>query len=268
MATPIGNLADKSSRMLSVLSSVDIIVAENPRHTHKLLLDHEVDCEWVKVADATEKKVTNDIFFRIQEGANVALVSDAGTPLVSDPGYRLVRMCREGGVEISPVPGPCAAIAALSVSGMPVHQFKFIGFLSSQSGTRQRQIHQLQWSQVTTILYESPHRIAKLVLELSDILGQDREVFFIREMTKQYEESFFGTASALCDFIHQKKSRLRGEMVVIISPAQELIDLGPLERMAMPCYRVLGLSKASEMLSHGLGLKKRFVYDFIKKKIQ
>lgn len=267
VATPMGNLGDASVRMLSVLSDVDVIVAENPRHTKKLFGDTDVKCEWVKIADATEKRVSASIVERIQQGVVVALVSDAGTPLVSDPGYRLVRLCRERGLDVSPVPGPCAAISALSVSGMPVHEFKFIGFLSSQPGSRKKQINKIKTSSITTIFYESPHRIAKVVCELRDILGADREVFFIREMTKRFEESFFGSADELCGFVDRKGAQLKGEMVLVVSPSEEPVSLGPLDRMALPCYRLLGLSGSSELLADGLGLKKRFVYDFIKKKI-
>ena len=263
VATPIGHLDDFSIRAKSVLSMVDVIVAEDPRYSKKSIEVTLESVEWVRIADALEKSVATKLIDLLQAGKNVALISDAGTPLISDPGYRLVRACRESNINVTPIPGPCAAIAALSVSGMSCHSFKFLGFMPSSSTARNHQLKIVKESPVTTILYESPHRIHKLGSDFKDRLSSNREVFFIREMTKRFEESYFGDVEGF-DLFLKSRENLKGEMVVIVGPSNTSEGITMLEKMAMPLAELVGVNKASALLAKGLGLKKNQVYDFIK----
>ena len=263
VATPIGHLEDFSHRAKNILAMVDVIVAEDPRYSKKIIEQTSEDVKWVRIADALEKSVAVKLIDLLKVGKNVALISDAGTPLISDPGYRLVRACRESNIKVVPIPGPCAAIAALSVSGISCHSFKFLGFMPSSSSARNHQLKIIKESPVTTILYESPHRIHKLGSDFKNKLSLSREVFFIREMTKKFEESYFGNVEGFDSFLKSKEN-LKGEMVVIIGPSVVSANFTLLEKMAKPLADLVGVNKASALLAQGLGLRKKEVYNFIK----
>lgn len=219
VATPIGNLADISERAKEILSEVDAILAEDTRHTGKLLAHLGVKTKMVSYHDHNEKGRVPEIIERLKQGEKMALVSDAGTPCISDPGYRIVHACREEGVSVSTAPGPNAALAALSISGLPTDRFTFEGFLPPKGAKRTKRIEKILASDCTSIVYESTHKIQKLVDEVAQ-LDPERKLFIARELTKMYEETLHGTASEIAKQISERKG-LKGEIVVIFERVSE-----------------------------------------------
>jgi 16S rRNA (cytidine1402-2'-O)-methyltransferase len=216
VATPIGNLEDITLRAMRILKEADIIAAEDTRHTRKLLARHEIGGKkLVSYHDHNKEHQTPGLLEQILNGENVALVSDAGTPGISDPGYYLVRRAIEAGIRVVPIPGPSALTAALSSSGLPTDRFTFEGFLPVKSGRRRRRLEELASEPRTLILYESPYRVEKLLTEIEDVMG-DRKVVLARELTKIYEEFLRGTPREVADCMKGKKTR--GEFVVLIAP--------------------------------------------------
>ena len=187
IATPIGNLDDVSRRAAELLGSADVILSEDTRHTSKLLQRYNIRRPMEAYHDFNEAAKAEALIDRLRSGQNIAIVSDAGTPTVSDPGYRLVRLCRQQEIPVIPIPGPCAAIAALSVSGLPTDEFWFVGFLPSRTEARRRKIESLKTIACTLVFYEAPRRVRSTLRDMCEILG-DREVFVGREMTKLHEE--------------------------------------------------------------------------------
>jgi 16S rRNA (cytidine1402-2'-O)-methyltransferase len=219
VATPIGNLEDLSSRAVEVLSSVAGIAAEDTRRTRKLLSRYSARTPLLSYHEHNETKAARRIVDRISEGADVALVSDAGTPLVSDPGYRIVSLCVREGIEVVAVPGPAAVTAALSVAGLPPHPFYFAGFLPRKQSARRKALRSLVDLPCTTVYYESPHRVEKCLLDMLDVLG-DRPAALARELTKVHEEVVRGSLSELA--ARAGESPLRGEMVILVAgPGRE-----------------------------------------------
>ena len=192
VATPIGNLEDITLRALKVLREVDLIAAEDTRHTRKLLERYEIEKRMVSYHEHNERERAERIVEELKSGKNVALVSDSGTPAISDPGYVLIRRCVEEGIDVVPIPGPSAFLAALSVSGLPVHRFIFEGFLPYKSGRRRNRLRRLAEEEGTIIFYESPHRLSKTLSDMLEILG-NRRVVIARELTKVHEEIFRGS---------------------------------------------------------------------------
>lgn len=217
VATPIGNLADISTRAISILSSVDYIACEDTRVTSKLLAHLQLRIPLLPYHDKNESQQMPKLLCLLEEGKSVALVSDAGTPCISDPGFRIVRECRKNNVHVVPIPGPSAAIAALSVSGFPSNGFLFAGFLPPKSSARCRFFQEYADFPFSIILYESSHRIEKCLYDLHQILGDDRYVFLARELTKLHETFLVGPlATLLQNFDNQSH---KGEFTLIISPA-------------------------------------------------
>jgi 16S rRNA (cytidine1402-2'-O)-methyltransferase len=216
VATPIGNLEDITLRALRILKEVDVIYAEDTRVTKKLLSKYEIDIPIKRLDAHTEEKSSAEIIVRLQNGETVAYVSDAGTPTISDPGYRLVRTVRESGYKIEAVPGPAAVTAALSISGVPADEFTFLGFLPHKKG-RQTALKEIADSKRTTILFESKHRILKLIEEFDEYVP-DRKVYVARELTKMHEEVLFGSAREIKEILENDPQKQKGEFVVIIEP--------------------------------------------------
>ncbi len=215
VATPIGNLEDITLRALRVLREADVILAEDTRRIRKLLAAHGIPSPQVwSFFEGNEERKIPAVLALLQEGKRVALVSDAGTPTLSDPGFRLVRAAREAGVPVFPVPGPSAAVAALSVSGLPTDRFVFEGFLPRTRGKRRKRLEALADESRTVVLFASVHRIAKELQEMLEVLG-DRRVFIAREMTKVHEEHFYGRLSEAVSWVAGKK----GEFVVVLHGA-------------------------------------------------
>ena len=211
VATPIGNLSDISARALEALRNADIIACEDTRQTLKLLNHFGIQKTLVSYHDFNEEKKAAELGGRIREGLTVALVSDAGTPGISDPGYRLVRYCREQDLNIVSIPGPNAAVTALAASGLPSDEFFFVGFLPSKKTARREKLEILRSLAATLIFYEAPHRIQGTLIDLLEILG-DREACVVRELTKLHEEFLFGKLSSI-----QGKVKERGEFVIVVS---------------------------------------------------
>jgi len=239
VATPIGNLEDLAPRARRVLGDVDLIAAEDTRHSGHLLARLGLSVPMISLHEHNEVARVPGLVERMQQGQHVALVSDAGTPLLSDPGFRLVRACREAGLQVLPVPGPGAALAALSVAGLPSDRFCFEGFLPASGAARRERLAVLLAQPVTTICFESAHRISATVVDLAG-LEPGREVFLAREMTKQFEEHFFGQAGALPGWLAADPNRTRGEFVLVIAPHRRSQDSESEAQLDESAERVLG----------------------------
>ena len=216
VATPIGNLEDITVRALRVLRECDVVAAEDTRHSGQLLKHFGIAKPLLSYFQFNEAKRTEEILERLQRGEKVALVTDAGTPGISDPGERVVKAAIAAGFRVEPIPGPCALVAALTASGLPTEEFHFLGFLPHKSGQRRKQLEALRPVSGTLAFYESPHRIVKLLGELNDIFP-DRQIVLARELTKKFEEFLRGKPAELVGLA--EKRTLKGEFVVLVSPA-------------------------------------------------
>lgn len=221
VATPIGNLGDLSPRALETLRSVDAIAAEDTRHTQKLLAAFGARGTLIALHDHNEAAQSAQLVARMLAGDDIALVSDAGTPLISDPGFRLVRAAREAGIEVTPVPGACAAIAALSVAGMASDRFVFEGFLPNKAAARRERLEALAAEPRTLIFYESSHRIAATLDDAAAAIGPQRRAVLARELTKRFETVLDGTFPQLVERLAQDADQHRGEFVLIVEGAPE-----------------------------------------------
>lgn len=265
VATPIGNLEDLSQRALDTLRNVDIIAAEDTRHSKKLLTYYNISRPLVSCHDHNEDKKAASFIEKIRKGLNIALISDAGTPLVSDPGYRLVKAAHEQGVSVVPIPGACAAIAALSAAGLPSDKFTFEGFLPSKSGTRIHQLQQLAFEERTMIFYEAPHRILACLDDMLAIFGAERQVALARELTKKFETIRLGSLSSLVEWSYGDSDQQRGEMVIIVSgfEKQNKTELSAEEKRTMKVLLAeLPLSQAAAIGSKLLSVGKKNLYDY------
>ena len=216
VATPIGNMADMSARAISVLQSVDLIAAEDTRHSGRLMSHFQIATPLVAYHDHGSEAQGERIFAALDGGQNVALISDAGTPLVSDPGYRLVRSARLKAYKVVPLPGACAAITALSAAGLPSDRFCFEGFLPAKQSQRRKALELLVAEPRTLIFYEAPHRIIATLEDLSDIFGGEREVTLARELSKTYETVLNGSLSELILRVQNDSNQQKGEMVLVV----------------------------------------------------
>jgi 16S rRNA (cytidine1402-2'-O)-methyltransferase len=214
VATPIGNLEDITQRAVRVLGEVDLVACEDTRHTRKLLNHYGINTRTISYHEHNERERAAELLARLQDGANVAIVSDAGTPAVSDPGFRLVRLAAESGVPVVPIPGPTALISALVASGLPTDEFFFGGFLPARTSARRTRLAQLRSINATLIFYEAPHRIAATLKDAREILGE-RKAVVARELTKLHEELARGRLSELVERYALSESA-RGEIVLII----------------------------------------------------
>jgi 16S rRNA (cytidine1402-2'-O)-methyltransferase len=216
VATPIGNLDDLSDRARRSLAEADIIAAEDTRTSRKLLPPREAAPEWVALHEHNERQIVERLLDRIESGARVALVSDAGTPLISDPGFRLVRGAHERGLPVSPIPGPCAAIAALSAAGLASDRFRFEGFLPSRAGQRRQRLDALRSSAETLIFYVPSRDLERLIEELRQVFGDDRSAAVARELTKRFETVRRDELSGLAEWLHGDPDQKLGEAVVLV----------------------------------------------------
>jgi 16S rRNA (cytidine1402-2'-O)-methyltransferase len=218
VGTPIGNLEDITFRAVRILKEVDQIACEDTRRTQKLLSHYEIHKPLVSYHEHNELTRAPELVLAMEQGAKIALVSDAGMPLVSDPGHRLVTLCLRHKIPVVPVPGPSALLASLSASGLPNEEFLFVGFLPARSGERRRALERLRIEERTIIVYEAPHRIAECVSEAREILG-DRSACIAREVTKLHEEFRRGKLSELADSL--EKHPARGEITLLIGPLED-----------------------------------------------
>lgn len=221
VATPIGNLADLSPRAQEVLRSVAAICAEDTRHTGQLLSHFGISKPLVALHDHNEEAMAQRVVSRLLAGESLAVVSDAGTPLVSDPGFRLVRAARVAGVKVSPIPGACAAIAALSVAGLPSDRFVFEGFLPAKSSARRERLQRLASETGTLVFYESSHRIAESLADMGSAFGNERPAVIARELTKLFETVLDGTLEQLLARVLADDNQRKGEFVVMVQGASD-----------------------------------------------
>ena len=217
VATPIGNLEDITLRALRVLREADLIACEDTRHTHKLLAHYEIAKRMVSYHEHNERERAAELVSLLEKGASVALVSDAGTPVISDPGHRLVTACIERGIPVVPVPGPSAAVAALGAAGLASDEFLFLGFLPARSGERRRALEGLRAEARTMVFYEAPHRLADTLADAAEVLGA-RPAVVARELTKVHEEFARGTLAELAARYREKPPR--GEITLLIGPGE------------------------------------------------
>ena len=226
VATPIGNLEDITLRALRVLKECDVVAAEDTRHSGQLLKHFQISKPLLSYFQFNEAKRSEEIIERLRRGEKVALVTDAGSPGISDPGERVVKAAIAAGFRVESIPGPSALVAALTASGLPADEFHFIGFLPHKSGQRKRQLEALKAFAGTLVLYESPYRIEKLLGELLEVFPV-RRVVLARELTKKFEEYLSGTPAAMVELL--KKRSLKGEFVVLISGETDYADAAPPE---------------------------------------
>lgn len=263
VATPIGNLADITFRAVDVLKTVNCIVAEDTRHSQPLMQQYGIRTPLLALHEHNERERTAKLLERLQQGESIALISDAGTPLISDPGYYLVREATLAGIKVVPLPGPCAAIAALSVAGLPTDKFIFEGFLPSKSGARLQRLEKLRHEARTMIFYEAPHRIMDLLLAMQQVFGDDRQVVLAREITKLFETIKSDTLGQLIPWVQADSNQQRGEFVVIVAGLQAVSDdlEQEMQRILLILLASLPLKQAAELTSKITGYKKNEVYD-------
>lgn len=261
VATPIGNLADMSERAIKTLSQVDCIACEDTRHSKKLLDHYHINSLMIAYHEHSSTQVTDKLLALLAQGKNVALVSDSGTPLISDPGFQLVCRAREHGYEVIPIPGSCALIAALSVSGLATDSFSFIGFLPAKSGQRKQVLKAVQQYGNTIICYESPHRIIETLRDAKEILGADRNSFIAREMSKMYETYLAGSLEELLELVSYDTDQQKGEFVLIIEAPKKCREISSeAERILLLMLREFSVSKAASLTAKITGLARRAMY--------
>ncbi len=268
IATPIGNLGDLSSRALELLRDVDLIAAEDTRHTGRLLSHFSIKSSLISVHDHNEIARAELIIEYLAQGKRVALVSDAGTPLISDPGYGLVKRVREAGFKVSPVPGCCAFVAALSAAGLPSDRFMFIGFLPAKTQARLNQLSGLVEQTCTLIFYESTHRILACLDDMISVFGEDREVVIAREITKTFETFKGGTLADVKAWMSTDPNQQKGEFVVLIRGATAVE--AKVDQIDSRTAHVLGLlaaelppKKAAAIASEITGVHKKKLYEYL-----
>ena len=217
VATPIGNLEDITYRAVRVLQEVDLIAAEDTRHSRKLLNHYSIDSTLISYHEHNEEFRSLQLIEKLQSGQSIALISDAGTPCIADPGYRLISSCRQEGVPVVTVPGPSAVIAALSISGLSTDAFRFVGFLPAKTHGRRQFLELVKNEQQTIVCYEAPHRLISSLNDMGEICGFDRSVVVARELTKRHEELFSGDITEALEYF--SPDRVKGEIVMLLSPA-------------------------------------------------
>jgi 16S rRNA (cytidine1402-2'-O)-methyltransferase len=262
VATPIGNLGDLSPRAREVLSEVAAICAEDTRHTRQMLTAFGLERPLLAVHEHNEAEVAGRLVERLRSGESLALVSDAGTPLVSDPGYRLVREVRAAGLKVSPLPGPCAAIAALSVAGIPSDRFCFEGFLPAKSAARRERLRLLGREARTLVFYESGHRIQESLADFIEVFGPEREAVLARELTKLFETVLGQTLGEVQKRVEADPDQRRGEFVLVLRGASEDGSAALLEgrRLYEKLSKHLAPSQAAKLAAELSGAPRKALY--------
>ncbi len=266
VATPIGNLDDITHRALNTLKSVDFIAAEDTRHSARLLQHFNITTAMIAYHEHSDTKRLQKICQLLTSGKSVALISDAGTPLISDPGFQLVKTVREQGINVVPIPGVCAMVAALSVAGLPSDRFVFEGFMPAKKNARCQYLQALSHEERTIIFYESSHRILASVSDMRDILGDTRRAVIARELTKTFETVLEGDLQTLVDKLTADSNQQRGEFVVMVSGYKKADEFSsitePVSHMMTTLLEELPIKKASAMCAKLTGLNKRDLYQW------
>jgi 16S rRNA (cytidine1402-2'-O)-methyltransferase len=262
VATPIGNLEDISARALRVLGEVAWIACEDTRHTGKLLRHFGVAARTQALHEHNEREQVPRLLARLQGGESIALVSDAGTPLVSDPGFHLVRAAQSAAIRVTPVPGACAAIAALSASGLPSDRFVFEGFPPSKPGPRRTRFAQLRTETRTLIFYEAPHRVLDSLRDMAEAFGGERPAFVARELTKHFETVHAGSLQELVEWLARDATQQLGELVLLVHGASPSVDErdAEAERVLRILMDTLSTSQAAELAAQISGVNRRGLY--------
>jgi 16S rRNA (cytidine1402-2'-O)-methyltransferase len=262
VATPIGNLSDLSARAREVLSEVSAICAEDTRHTKSLLQAFSIDKPLIALHEHNESDIAWKLVERLRTGDSLALVSDAGTPLVSDPGYRLVREVREAGFPVSPIPGACAAIAALSVAGIPSDRFCFEGFLPAKSSGRRERLQNLAREPRTLVFYESSHRIEESLIDLVAIFGAEREAVIGRELTKLFETVIGDSLGSLLEKVQHDENQRKGEFVIIVRGCEDDtgVALAEGQRLYAKLVEHMKPSQAAKLAAELSGAPRKALY--------
>ncbi|OTQ28350.1 16S rRNA (cytidine(1402)-2'-O)-methyltransferase [Gilliamella apicola] len=262
VATPIGNLDDITLRAIDTLKRVDLIAAEDTRHSGLLLQHLGIKARLYSLHDHNEQEKAQVLIEKLQAGLSIALISDAGTPLINDPGYHLVKACRENDIKVVPIPGACAAIAALSVAGLPSDKFIYEGFLPAKSKARQDNLASLITEPRTMIFYESTHRLLETLKDMQTIFGADKQIVLAKELTKTWETIVSLPVNELIDWLNQDASRQKGEFVLIVAgyiESNKDIDPNAINTLKL-LQKELPLKKAAAITAEIYGLKKNQLY--------
>jgi len=263
VATPIGNLADISQRAIDVLRSVDMIAAEDTRHSGFLLQHYAIKTPSISLHDHNEQQRSETLLERLQQGESIALISDAGTPLISDPGYKLVSLVQKHDIPVVPVPGSCAVIAALSVSGLPSDRFTFEGFLPSKQGARYQTLQALVDENRTMIFYDAPRRLQGTLADMVEIFGEDRQACIARELTKLHETITTKPLAELLAWVSDDSNQLKGECVLLVEGIKRQKDSSETEinRVLSLLLNDLPVKKAAVITASLLEVSKNTAYD-------
>ncbi len=257
VATPIGNLDDLSPRAEKVLAGVDVVAAEDTRHSGRLLQHLGLHKRLIALHDHNERDRAGALLAELESGRSVALISDAGTPLISDPGYVLVRAARDRGLTVTPIPGPCALVTALSAAGLPTDRFLFVGFLPAKRTGRRSALTELARESATLVFYESPHRILDAVDDMAEVLGESRELVLGRELTKAFETFYAGSVREVQSALAADPHGTKGEFVVMVRGVEPVtdaeqagaLDVDRLIRLLLPELPVKKVAKLASELS-------------------
>ena len=266
VATPIGNLDDITKRAISILSEVDIIACEDTRHTGRLLANYGIKNKLVSFHQHNENQFAESLIDLLNKNNNIALVSDAGTPLISDPGYPLVKLAHENHIKVVPVVGASAIIALLCSSGLPTNEFLFTGFLPAKSKQRQEELKRIRENPFTTVIYESTHRIIKSLEDMEKILGKDRIIVIGRELTKTFETIKLGKVSEILDFVQSDSNQTKGEFVIAISAleVEKTEDISEQQKqLAQLLSKELPPKKAAKITAEFLNGNSKNIYNFL-----
>ncbi|MFV8782241.1 16S rRNA (cytidine(1402)-2'-O)-methyltransferase [Microbulbifer sp. SA54] len=265
VATPIGNLADMVPRAVEVLQSADLVAAEDTRHSQRLFSHFNIDTPLAAYHDHSDGQRTEWLLGQLESGKTIALISDAGTPLISDPGYRLVRLARERGIQVVPIPGACAFVAALSAAGLPSDRFTFEGFLPAKAQARETALQKLAGEERTMVFYEAPHRVADTLSAMAGVFGGEREAVIAREISKAFETIHLAPLAELSVWVRDDPNQQRGEIVLLVRGAepQKLSELDPEScRVMQILLGELPPKRAAAVAAEITGVNKKALYNW------
>ena len=263
VATPIGNLDDITFRAIETLKSVDLVLAEDTRHSQKILNHFDIKTPISAFHDYNEREKCTTVIDKLKQGVSIALISDAGTPLISDPGYVLVSAAKKNSIKVTPIPGPSALIAALSVSGVPSDSFSFFGFLPSRQNARIKSLRMFTSRPETIIVYESPKRILATLADMLLVFGKEREICLAKELTKTFETILTTNIPSLIDYISADPNHQKGEFVLLISSTAKKAQLEldqQLDKLLPVLRGEMGASKAAKLAAKITGIDKKYCY--------